>query len=524
MRTEYIERVLAYLIKSAETDEEHKAQVKILSMLKQLTDGVVFSNDFLLIKMISNLYRVKISLGYTDITLDHDDILRQMESEIKTLVFLPEFDLKKAVFEAELPLDMNNPADMQEIISTFFMRFTDSIDRVFELEVNPAQAALELNALKNLMIDELYREKIVVTSKSYNELGVTVSMEKGLAFDAKIRYLQNCNTTGELEVAEEFYIDSYEGYLKVKQSTKHVVRDLYKMGYQPFDDKFTITSGDIVVLVAETNAGKTRLIFDQVYRALVSGVNVSFVPSETENEKVLSKLVLRHMFSLFKYTKLPINPELLETNEDFRLSNEELYADILDKYRFAERDLWGNKKTGKLHVVNNFYYEDCAEEFSNFKNKIGSDIVFIDHSRALRSKGTKVLGKFLSNQKEQLAYLASCVREAKMGHNLAFFITSHPSSEGSSDLASGRIKASPNLTAGARELSEVATRMFYLSQTLEGEVLDTVSIHEGKTRTEAKIRKPLILKRWGDCNAHTYEESYQQEDNTTDTIGELTDV
>lgn len=522
MHTESIEKIISYLIKEPKDDDSFRGQINILDMLNAVTDGSLFSTDYLLVRTINELFRIRIALGYSDSTVAQDDIVRMMENSIRTIIYHEGFDLKKAVYDAELPLDIHNPADVSQIINTFFTHFTDSMDRIYEQEVDAVQAMYEINALKHLLIDELYREKLTLASRIYNESGVEASVEQTTKFDAQIKRLKECNTTGELNVAQEFSVDNYESYLRVKQATPHNVRKLYKMGIKPFDDKFSICSNDIVVLIAEINAGKTRFVFDQLYKALMSGVNCTLICTETENELVLPKLILRHLFNLFKLTTLPIDLNKLDDSMEDE-SKKALFDDIIQKYQYAERDFWDGKGRGKLHVTNNIYYESCADEFYSFKHKYQSDIVFIDHTRALRSSGAMILGKRLTTQKEQLGYLAASMREAKMSYNLAFFVTSHPSSDVSKNLSSSAVKVTTNLAAGATEIAETATRMFYLTQTLEGEVKDTVAIHESKTRTEGKYRKEIILQRWGDSNAHTYDESMQIDDNATDSIGDIVD-
>lgn len=507
-----IENVVSYLMRDNNQLSEYQEQIKVLELLRDITEGNVKGIDFALVKFITNIYNIKIGVDDSTVNMDRETAERLVEVSIPNLIYEKEFRLKEELSEQGLTFDLSIPKDADEAVTYFYDEMVTSIQNVYEKEITSVQARVELGMLRDQIVDTLFRTSAMIQSETYQTKGLKHSIEKAREYLNKIDYLNGIAVDNTISSQEVIRLVDYKTAMEFDTKNKGLIKPLFRCGIQPYDEKFSFMNDDIVVTVAGINVGKTRFCIFEAYRCLMSGVNCTILCTETPKEKMKRNLELMHMFYLYGHRELTsqklLEIELMEPGEE-----RDRYQGILDQFESCKADLYSNPKYGKVSIANNCSYEECYEFFRKEKQVHGSECIFIDHVRDLSHRGKTPDGRMLRDEKESLAYLAGVMKEIRKTYKVMFFVFSHPNSSMSRETSDDKLGLSTNLTAGATEISESATRMFYLSQTFDQSQNDFVCIRETKSREEEKITKSFVLSRMGSSNVHIFDERLQTSGN-----------
>lgn len=516
----------SFLLRATVDEDEIKAQMQVLDISDKLLSGRVIGIEYVIVKLLKNIFNIKSAFNDFDKSILLETLEVNIASRLRDYMFTKEFNMKEALIQQDLSLNPNDPKENKDIENHFFACIMEVIENAMSTTTSVTEAIMAIDSLKAELIANAYQLKLYETSSLYATKNLALAIEKDKILQEGIDELKFISTLSEEDQtgSNGYVISSYDDSIKVRaMNGASKSKDLFTItDAGPLADKFKIKSDDIIVMIAEINVGKTRFCYDTIYRCLTSGVNVTFVSTEEPKEKIQSKLEKAHLFTMFKYKDYPEREILnIENIEDKSLRRQ--YELLEEKMELARRDLWGNKAYGKLHQIDNFCYEDSREFFRAEKRIYGSDIVFVDHIRALKSNGRPIYGRPLGTQKEQLSYLMQAVRLSKVEDNLGFMLFSHPSTDAESSFKSNKQTLSANLSASAREVSEAATRIFFLTSKLHLEQNDQVYITEAKSREEGKIRTPQVLARQGASNIHLWLEQ-NQEEALSDSIEGITDI
>lgn len=511
MYKENIEKVIACLLSKTDTKEEYRSKIQLNKTFQELCEGNISGVDYALTKMVDNIY--KISLATEDIKIDipQESMERLVESDIQKIVYDKNFNLQKQIQEDGLGYDLSIPKDVEETINYYYTNILDSIDVIYNSDVTITQARVEMGSLRDKMVNDLQHKSISEQSKLFNSKGSEASINSALKYLSKIEKLKSINVTGENTYTERITFENYNVSREFDAAHEGEEKALYTMGIKPYDEAFEFTNRDIVLLVAEINIGKTRFIIWQAYRCMMAGINCTIICTESTLESIKSKLELCHLYTMFGYRELTqkkIN-YIRSLPEDERGD----LQTILDNVELCKADLYNTSKHGRVTIRNTCSYENCLNDFLYEKNTNGSEVIFIDHTRDLTHDKETPDGRKLTTEKESLAYLSECMKIARKNHGIMFFVASHPKSDLSNKMTNSNIGMSTNLAAGASDISQSATRIFYLSQTIDECANDFVRICEAKTREEQKQTKSYLLMRTGSSNHHIYDETMQTSGN-----------
>lgn len=505
--TEYIEKVISCLMSDSDDLKVYRDKVRLCSLLNKVSNNNVGGIDYALVKMISNIYKIKIGTQDTNVRIPKESLERVISSSIQTVVYEKEFDMEGTIRENGLPFDMSIPKDAEASINHFYTEMLNSIDRIYEDDTTLTNALLELEALKESICDSKYKTMLMVQNEMYNSKGITEARKKGIELSNEISKLEAIRITCEDDMTVSITLDSYEKSKMFDESMRGRLKTLFSMGFEPYDRKMEFTNSDIALVIADINTGKTRLLIDQAYKCMMAGINCSIVCTETAKEEVKLKLELMHLYYLYGHTEL--NKIKLREIQESIDNGEESYTELSSQIEHCKADLYNSRKYGTVTIHTSFSYENSYEFFINEKNLNGSEVIFIDHTRSLSHEGKTPEGNYLKTEKESLAYLATQIKAARINKNIMFYLFSHTKSGYSDGASVEKVGTNANLAAGATEIAESATRTFWLTRTADESANDIVRIMEVKSREDRIDPKQYKILRLGSCGVHIYDEKIQ---------------
>lgn len=511
MYTECIERVVSYLLTSPENRDEFRQKVNVLDCLTTLSGEHLTGVDWLLNKMITQIYSIRIGTDQMDLSLDQESLERYLSIQIQSLLTSKEFNLDKEIKANGLGYNMAIPKDVEDCINFFYEKLLESIDTIYSSKVTELQARLELETLKQRLSSDVFLKGYQETSQIFNTENKEEAFKAMRKMNAEIDRLQYCDMSGETTTNGGFVLSDYSALQRFLKINNPSAKDLFQMKIDPYDkSNFWITSQTIALTIAGTNVGKTRFTTFQIYQCLISGVNCSVFSTETQNGALVTQIILVHLFYMYGYTD--IDQRKLDKIRRMKEENDkeyDKYKIILDQFDHCSADLVNNPKYGKLSIGQNMTYEGSKKTFLEEVKKNNSKVVFIDHIRALSHEGTTPEGGYLRDEKSSLAYLINTIVSTSRVYDIGFFLTSHQDSNNKKEISIEAALTSPDIGAGAVDVTQGSGEIFVLKQTLDDKKNDCVRIAHTKTRGVALDSTTYVLRRLGSCSVHMFDENLQ---------------
>ena len=315
----------------------------------------------------------------------------------------------------------------------------------------------------------------------------------------------------DLESAEEF---------RKQELTKREKRGFYETLY---DCEFgtldiQLMRGDIFAIIGDEGVGKTKLLIDQVYKALKSKHDVMLVCTETKKLVMLYMLYARHINETLglepSHVELLKFEEWIKSTEDseLRKNMEADYAECMSAIpSFHSEDM------GKLTLIQSTRYEDFRSKVMTFCEKTNGDIVAMDSISFLDKNSGKYGGDDKSNIDElmkDMEYLS-----AELG--VTFVFTTHTSSEANKALARGKGNTGVRVGAGSGHVTKLATLTILVSTTDELRVQDKFIFEAKKTRDRAVgATNQVIMLRNGNSNKYEFRKELQVSEELEDDLSE----
>lgn len=522
--TTSIERVVSCLLSDSDTRKVYQDKIKVLTLLDEICEGNIYGIDFTLLKIIDNIFKIKIGTMDFSVSIPRESLENILSVSIQSLIYEDGFNIKQVIKEEGLAFDLTIPKDVEEAMDYFYSQLLESINNIYSDVASITHALVELDALRNNMVDVIYRTSLMSQNEAYNTKGLEEAVEKMTEYSRKIDILKKIDITCNEDMSKSITLDTYEASKKFDEMNRGRFKDLFKTGVPPYDNKFSFSNQDITLIVAGINIGKTRFMIDQAYRCMMSKVNCTIVCTETKMSDVKSRLEMMHMYNLYGHREL--TSKKIRFIEDLEDGEErDRYKPILEELEHCRADLYNNKKHGTATIYETFSYEGSLKFFIEQKNVHNSEVIFVDHVRNLSHEGKTPDGGVLKTEKESLAYLSTTMMRARKDYSIMFYIFSHPNSSYSKSSEKNTVGVDTNLSAGATEISECATRIFYLFQSLDEKANDIVRIVETKGRDEGIDTKSYALMRMGSCGVHIYDERLQTSGNEEyDQLEDLVDL
>jgi hypothetical protein len=259
-----------------------------------------------------------------------------------------------------------------------------------------------------------------------------------------------------------------------------------------------------VTLVADEGTGKTRIVVDQAYRALIAGSNVVIVCGETDSYKMKKFIEARHIWSLYnrQFSLFELNnPDNIDAD------NDNIKEELQNMIVAATIDLYDNKRYGKLTLIQNLVYETCEEQLKEEYKNSPFDVVFIDHVAALDKNGRYVNGERLVNAQDRITHLFQVEDRLAKELNVAFVNTSHTNNDASAAIRRGK-ETGVRIGGQSAATTKYASIAILISQTADLKKTDQIIMEFKKIRDHEPITHPIVLNRNG-SNYHQYLEEMQ---------------
>lgn len=315
-----------------------------------------------------------------------------------------------------------------------------------------------------------------------------------------------------IEEANSYYIEEYG---RIKQMIFEEVNELSnvirtdKMTYEDLNKKRTedflsrtvsytgidgidtiignFRKGDMVSILGQPGAGKTRFTASIMYNCLKEGNNVLWYPLEGNDMQAFCLIVARHIVE--KYGIISD----LDDKSVYENSFEEKYAEIVDT---AILDILRNENLGRLQIRNIPLYDDevFLELEAIWEDGFHFDALCIDYVSLIMSKNNEMAQAYLSRLLKKLK--TTCMSFKNEGFLL---LTPHQLTK---EAIVALLKGEDTTIVGASDTTEVIKSsdiVFSLVRTEEQKIRDMISIYFTKTRF-AKSAAPIeVIALHGGC-------------------------
>lgn len=245
--------------------------------------------------------------------------------------------------------------------------------------------------------------------------------------------------------------------------------------------------GDLVSIMGQPGAGKTRFSANIMYNALATGNNVLWFPLEGNALQAFTLLVSRHI--------LETNGRIFELDDRkiFDQTYEEEFDSIVDT---AILDLLRNENIGKLQIRNVPLYDDevMLELEAIWEEGFHFDLLCIDYVSLVMSRTNEPTATYLSRLVKQL-------KNSSMSFKNSGFLLLLPH-QLTREVILGLMRGEDATIVGSSDTAEVIKSSdisLALSRTEEQELRDMMSVHFTKTRFAKSIPTLEIVSLHGQC-------------------------
>lgn len=268
-------------------------------------------------------------------------------------------------------------------------------------------------------------------------------------------------------------------------------------GIPELDDATPMLRHRLVVLVAQTNTGKTLESCNLASTLLIANRRVVFMCGESLDNQIMNKILP----SYIKKTRG------LYVSETQILGIEEMSEEQHRLVRVALNEI---TESGNLIFRRTFTYDNVGQELRDMYLANPFDAVFIDHSAAL----SKAPGSKLFFEKDCIDEEAKQLRDFKLDYPVFIFVTSHPSSDASKELTKLKRVESDSPTRSSGVLSKEADELFVMYKTPELDKQDKVGVQVCKRRLARCPRNHIFLKADYTASMFNYNEKDQALDDS----------
>ena len=485
---------------------------EVISELKKF----IFSKDlygayYVMWTLINNLEVIKLyRSGYTT-SLKEDVFDRALQVNLESLIKRKNFDADLFFRDYGKVFNLSIPEDKKSALDFVYTAIMDKYQEWYEMATPTEESLANIPVLlqdmqqamavaANSLMAQILLNGIVYKDKKYQ--GYFDWLSFGIMMHNE---LQTRFSKGEMSKRHSFNgIDNYEDAIKYDADNSKEIKTLWYMGFEPIDNRFPISTHDIVTIVADEGTGKTRFVVDQAYRALMAGNNVVIVCGETDNYKIKKFIEARHIWEIYnrQFTLAELNntDRIMEPDPDKK-------EELLTMIRAATIDLYDNPKYGKLNLLQALMYERAEEQLREEHNRFPFDVVFIDHVAAMDSTGGYVNGERLGTMQEKITHLYKVEDVLTKELNVCFVNTSHTNNDTAAAIKRGK-ETGVRIGGQSAATTKYASIVMLITQPQEFKQQDQIILEFKKTRDYETITFPVLISR-NSSNCHMYYEELQ---------------
>ena len=276
--------------------------------------------------------------------------------------------------------------------------------------------------------------------------------------------------------------------LKDLKSSGALHRPVSHTGIESIDEHINdFRVGDMVAVMGQPGAGKTRMSVNIMYNGLKRGNNVLWYPLEGNAMQAFSLMLARHILEVFA--------DRIEL-DDRRLYDESYPVEMAETVDLALLDFFTNPSYGKVAIKNLALYDD--EVMLDLENEFDSgfhfDILCIDYVSLIMNKKGEMKAAYLSRLIQQLKANAMTFKN----HGYMLLLPHQLTKEVIKDLMAGN----DTTITGSADTSEVvksADLAMALFRDEEQAAKDLINVILTKTRFARKTEPVEVMALHGKC-------------------------
>ena len=394
--------------------------------------------------------------------------------------------------------DYSNPENLANCRILLYNATLDLYDECMAMEVSSDDYSILSLALKNAFKANAITESIK-TEFEILSMGATVGgrVLRGADGVIEFRRMFTSEFNNRLNVAsdEALVLDSLEKISEVNSKAKLQNEIFCNYDIPQLDDMTPIMSSRLICIAADPGVGKTSFCCYLSSKAVFEKhKKVVYMCGETPKNKIKDKIISNHIKRAYDTYVTPahISGQLPVTDEVNRLIN------------LADLELAEN---GGLILRDAFCYDTLYDDLKELYETTKFNIVFIDHSAALRPAPSSRL----RTNKERIDEAVDQAKRFKNDYPVTIVFLSHLSSEGEKELKKfGRIKSSPTRDSGA--LAKDCDDLYIL---YDNDILSATGkkgLQTWKRRDGGLLKTDVILKFTPTVCEFTYKDEFQLTD------------
>lgn len=483
-------------------------------LFETVNDNEVYGLTYIFFKMYKNIQTIGLYRKGFDILISREIFVSSLQASVYDTVIRPEFNASLFFQEFSKEYDLTIEQQLNEAADFVYSLALEKYDELFSMAIPTAEAAGYISALKESMKKSISEQMTIIQGQILNKgyqvkdkvfrgvddfyefvgLAMAEIQTRFATLDAKANSRYKANTIHNSDEAKKF-----------RDENQLDIRKLYYMGFEPYDNIFAIRTQDIITVIADEGVGKTRFISDQVYKAIMAGVNVLVICGETHKVKIMAMIEAIHIFMRWALSLSPSemnDPSLIKD-----LDIDEL-DEITTQINEARTDLYDNPSYGKLTFEQSACYESFEDTVGAKVKNDNIQMIVVDHTAALDSDGSWTADGRLTGDQARVLFLYKCEDRMTKDYNLTFLNTAHTSNEATNALAAGK-----NVKTRSGGISAATTKyaslvfLLYIPKDIKGK--DQIICDATKVRDHPKPAFPLVLLRSGNVNLHTFDPRLQ---------------
>lgn len=499
--------VLSCLIPHSDTGEFHyEAAYRYFTELYKIlnleeTQGDIWLIYYALIRM-SDIRSFDKDFKFI---LDRRSFSKSLEQNITDLINAN----KDAFIPFLIQHGMDSNLEIQKTLedaSDFIYSITmDTYNEITNLDVDVNDALKYMDILKDIIIGMLSKRSLIVGSKIISGEGQYVG---GKLYKGSKDYVEFSKLVPNL-ISSRF-----SDYLKARKTSISLtdlttfkayssddttkIEKLFKMGWEPLDEVFSICTGDLITIVGDEGVGKTNTAIHILMQNIMAGHDVFMMTGESSITKIINMCISHYIYKMtgYQFTWKEIMNYTNEDEENQRLI--ELW----------QSDFITNPDIGRLHLVQSLFYEDFDKTIEEYLVKYPNiSLVVIDHTDRLNSNGNLTDDGYLRDKKMKVDHLYKKEIELKQTHNLTFLNLAHSNTEAQKAGVKGK-ESGVRIGASSSATSKDSDFVFYISKD-PNLSSNFVKWSCKKVRDYDDGIKPFVLKKHFEVSDLDYDIEYQ---------------
>lgn len=474
--------IFKHLVIRDENDaEERKRTLKKISIFKNKVSHNIFTNEYYV------LYEAIMKAHSYSTVLTYNQLYQVIISNVDNLIH------RKAINAEEF---CENAFDTQEVKETLAELCMVTYE---ELKQSSVQEDGELTLNLNLYLESWATEeiqKILATQHEIVGRGKKISgkflqgIEAGHTYYseqyAKIKEM----VLGEVAELNNIIRTDSMSYDEVNKLFKEefISRAVSRTGIKGLDRNIgDLRKGDLITVMGQPGAGKTRFSANIMYNAIKEGNNILWYALEGNALQAFTLLLARHI--------LETNSDIYELDDKhiFEQTYSSEYSDIV---MTAIISLLRDDDLGRIVIKNTPLYDDEVELELNSEWDSGYhfDLVCIDYVSLIMNKKNESPATYLSRLVKKLKSLSMTFRK----EGFLLLLPHQLTREVITALAQGK----DNTIVGSSDTGEIIKSSdiaLALARTEEQYLTDTMTVYSTKTRFAKHIPPLEILSLHGKC-------------------------